>query len=117
MEKLALPINSFIEQVRNLFNKNIDFQNINQEIIEFTVRVDSDGIPNITTQFRSNLTSKVIGMNCINATNLTDLGTPVTGAPFVTFTQSSNIITVNNIKGLEADKSYQLRFLTIGESS
>lgn len=114
IERLAYPLNSFMEQVINALNRNIDFQNLNQEIIEITVTVDSSGKPLIPLQYKSNLRSRVQGMICIRAENLTTTNTPPVNTPFATFIQTTNIVTVSNIKGLTANESYKLNFLTIG---
>lgn len=114
IEKLAYPINSFFEQVRNAFNKNIDFTNINQEIIEFTVQVDVNGNPLTPLQFKSTLRTTVQGMTCIRGENLTSLGIPVVNTPFATFSPNGNIVVISNIKGLTANERYKLRFLTYG---
>lgn len=112
--RLAFPINSFHEEVRNLFNANIDFNNLNQEIITVTVSVDSDGNPLTETKYKSNLNTRVRGMTCIRSTNNTDSSNVPSATPFATFTQNTNIVTINNISGLTANEQYQLVFLTIG---
>lgn len=114
VEKLAYPINSFIEQTRNLFTKNIDFENLNQEVIEITLTVNAAGAPLVPAQYKSNLRTRVQGMICISADNLTTPGTPPLNTPFATFIQSTTIVTISNIKGLDANQLYRLRFLTIG---
>lgn len=114
IDRLAYPINSFIEQTRNLFSNNIDFQNLNQEIIEITMRVNADGNPITANQYRSTLNTRVQGMLCINVQNNTNPGIPPSQAPFATFVQNENIVTISNITGLTENDEYVLRFLTIG---
>lgn len=114
VEKLAYPLNSFMEQTRNLFLNNIDFQNLNQEIVSFTVSVDVDGNPLVPTKYRSNLNTRVRGMTCIRALNQANPGTYVDNTPFVDFIQNAQLVTINNIKGLPANQSFRLTFITYG---
>lgn len=114
VEKLAYPINSFIEQVRNALNKNLDFDNLNQEIIEFTTSVDSSGNPLTPLQYKSNLNTRIRGMTCIKVEDTNNTAIAPVNTPFATFTQSTNIVTVSNITGLTANTQYRLRFLTFG---
>jgi hypothetical protein len=72
VEKLSFALNPFLEQVVNAFNKNIDFDNLNQEVIEFTVTVDANGRPTTQTELRSSLRTKVRGYIVIRAKILTD---------------------------------------------
>jgi len=114
VRKLAYPINSFIEQTRNLFNKNIDFLNLNQEIVTLSVSVDANGLPIVDTKFKSNLRKKVQGVICIRAFNINTPTTFVVATPFISFTQDGNIVLVASVTGLQANTQYNLILLTIG---
>lgn len=115
IDKLAFPINSFFEQTRSLADKNIDFKNLNQEIIKIDVLVDAGGIPIIEAKYRSTLKTTVQGHSCINAVNIS--GTPgyVTGTPFLTFLQNGNIVTILHIAGVPANTKFQLIVISIGQ--
>lgn len=114
-DKLAFPLNSFMEQTRAAFDHAIDFSNLNQEIIVLTVTVDAAGVPVQKTQYKSNLKSNVVGTVCINSVNQTTLGNYPLATPFFSVAQSANIVTVLNIRGLTPNERYQLTLLSIGK--
>ncbi len=115
VKKLAFPINSFFEQVRNALNKNINFTNINQNITTFDVQVDANGVPLQTTIFKHDVVGKVKGITCIKADNLTTTSTVPTGAPWVTAVQDNQILRVSNVKGLQINNKFRLTMLVIGD--
>lgn len=115
IDKLAFPLNSFMEQTRTALQGNLDFTNINQQIISLTVTVDATGIPTQKTQYRSTLKSKVAGNICIAAFNVTNPTHFPTTAPFISFNINENIITILNITGLQANEKYQLSILSVGQ--
>lgn len=115
VEKLALPINSFFEQVRNALNGDIDFQNLNQKIVTLRVRVDASGNPVVLTKFKSEINGRALGIICINAVNNTNATNYPTGTPWISYTENSALITVNNITNLAQDDVYTLTLLMIGE--
>lgn len=114
-DKLAFPLNSFMEQTRAAFDHAIDFSNLNQELIVLTVTVDDAGVPVQRTQYKSNLQSNVAGTICINSVNQTTLGNYPLATPFLSVTQNANIVTVLNIRGLTPNERYQLTILSIGK--
>lgn len=114
VEKIAYPLNTFMEQVASALNGRLDFTNINQELITLDVAVDASGVPTVSTKFKTNLKTNVAGLVCINASNLTNSATYPTAQPFVTFAQNGSIVTVKHISGLQADNRYELRMLSIG---
>jgi hypothetical protein len=115
VEKLALPINSFFEQVRNALNNDIDFQNLNQKTIALKVRVDANGIPVVLTKFKSDINGRALGIICINAVNNTNPTNYPTGTPWINYTENSSLITVNNITNLVQNDVYTLTLLIIGD--
>lgn len=113
VEKLAFPLNAFFEQVRNLLTKNIDFQNLNMELVTLTVSTVS-GVPISQTNFKITLKNRMAGAVCISATNLdVPSNYPVTG-PFMSFTQNEKIVTADHISGLQDNQFYKLVFMVIG---
>lgn len=117
VDKLAFPINSFFEQTRSAFDRNIDFRNLNQEVINIDITVDAFGIPTLEAKYRSTLKTKVLGHSCINAINISGTAGFPTGQPFLTFVQNNNIVTILNVTGLPADTKYTLVVLSIGTSN
>lgn len=108
VDKIAYVINPMLDQLVTGLNKNINLENLSREITTFTVIVDADGTPTIPTQMKTNLQSRILGMNVINAQNTTSSNTYPDTAPFVSWTVNGNIITVKNITGLQAGERYSL---------
>jgi len=111
--KIATIYNPMIDQLNTGFNRNLDFTNFNQEVITFNVTVDSAGNPTSALQLSSTLKSSIKGVICMSATNTTD-NTPLTGAPFVSFTRSSGTISIDQITGLASGKKYSIAVILIG---
>lgn len=115
VEKLALPINSFFEQVRNALNKNIDFENLNQQVLTINIRVDANGKPVVLSKFKTEINGRAQGIQCIKAVNTTNPGTYPTGTPWISYNELSNLITILNVTNLQAGDVYQLTLLIIGD--
>lgn len=116
IEKIAYPLNTFMEQTRELCSGNIDFSNLNQQVIELTLSINAQGEPTIDTAYKSTLKSRVIGHSCINATNLTNsLNTP-TGQPFITFAQNGALVNIVKVTNLQVNERYKLVVISYGQS-
>jgi len=113
VDRLSFALNPFLEQVVNVLNKNIDFDNLNQEIINLETQVNSSGIPTINFEIKNPLKTRIKGIYCINAENLID-NTLLTGAPFLTFTLESGVIRITQITGLPSNKMFRLSIILIG---
>ena len=113
IEKLAFPINSHMEQVRNLFNKGIDFENLSQELITLKVQTNEKSVPNTRLTFKSSLRNKLRGVVVISAVITSSNTSYPTAQPFISFSQNLNIVTINNISGLAPETTYELLLLTI----
>jgi hypothetical protein len=113
IEKLAFPLNSHMEQVRNLFSKGIDFDNLSREVITLKVQTGSNGQPINKISFKSGLRNKIKGINII-AANITSNNTSyIQSAPFISFSQENNIVSINYIAGLAVETTYELVLETI----
>jgi len=111
MEDLADILNPFMREVTDAINGNIDFDNLQQNIVELQVTVNSSGVPNVT---RLNVgRSSIKGLDVINARNLTNSSVYPTAKPFISFspTTSSNVITLNNISGLPSGNRFALTII------
>jgi hypothetical protein len=118
IEKLAFPINSFMEQTRNALDGNIDFNNLNEEIITLDISVNASGIPIVITKYVSNIRTRVIGHNVISVVSVNNPQTVfATNQPFINYTQNANLVTINNITGLPANERFRLTVRSIGAST
>jgi len=115
IERLGFIINDFNESVFQAFNNAITFSNMNQQMINVTLKVTSTGIPQLQTQFKYLLSSgRLEGVICIKATNNDTASNIPTGTPWVTFNYSGGIGEILNVTGLEPDDEYTLKLLLIG---
>lgn len=111
VSKLANTLNPFLEQIVNVFSKNIDFDNLNQEILTISVTTNTNGTPKTTTQIKTTLKNRVKGLICIRAINETSF---VNNQPFITFTQKDDLLTISHLTGLPEGKTFILTVIAIG---
>lgn len=114
INKLASIYNPMIDQFNIIFNKQIDFQNLNQQLITLTTTVDGSGAPNDLLQVVSTLKTQVKGIVSINAINVTDNTTLTGGISFLFTNTSDKLITITQITGLPADKKFNLVVILYG---
>jgi hypothetical protein len=109
MATLASVINPFITNVANILNDGITLgDNFKAFIKSLTVTVDASGTPINPLTFQTGLgqpTKHVLVTRAVYTGT-----TPVypTGAPFISYTDQSGTITVNNITGLPANQEFTL---------
>lgn len=113
--KIAFVLNPGLEILTQALNKNITFQdNVYCQVKDVTVTVDANGIPTSTTQIKSTLNNNSQGLMCVLAINSTNPSVYPTGYPFISFTETNKLITIQHITGLQPNNSYQLRIISIG---
>lgn len=103
VEILGSNLNPFMQQVYDLMNKRIGFENTVQNLVTFTITVDATG--------------KILGNNRINVGKTADKGTVITRAinttnplifptsqPFLSYenTEIVNVIKITNITGIKS---------------
>ena len=113
ISKLGASINPFADQVMQAFDGNIDFDNLNQEVVFFDVEVDTNGVPKTQIEIKSNLKTKVRGYNIIRI-DMINHNTFPSGMPLIFFRASSDIVVIEYIKGLPANKRYRITAIAIG---
>lgn len=117
IQKLARALNPFLEQISQAMTKNIDYDNLNRELLTYTVTVGSDGKPTDSKELKHNLKTKPKGFNCISARNLSGNSLIPSGTPFVMFEfkgSDYSVITVNAVCGLPANTKFELILEVIG---
>lgn len=106
-ERIGVTYNYFAEQVTNVLNGGIDFENMNRSTISVQLAVDSTGNPSQVSKFTAAV--GVQGINIIRAENLTSRTNYVVSAPFMSYTSSGDgVYTIDNIKGLVTNDNYRL---------
>lgn len=112
VSKLASILNPTLEQLERILTKNINTDNLAQSLVDISVTVDSSGVPVGTTTFKNDLQSKLRGIISVRAQS-SNPNLSATGTPLITFSENANLITINNITGLQANTKYTLTLLTI----
>ena len=110
-EKLSYILTPFMQEVVDMSNKNIDFENLNQNFLSIAIEVDTNGKP---AQVNKINVGKVnpLGIQVIKATNITNAANLSNQAPFVYFTPNgTNLVTIDKIVGLIPFNKYQLNII------
>jgi hypothetical protein len=79
----------------------------------FSVKVDSSGNPTSNITISKDVTDTILGLIVVKAVNTTSSTTYPTGGVFISYTETSNSIIVNNITGLQTGQQYNVTILTI----
>ena len=109
---LAPILNSFMEQVVNIFDGNVDFENLDQNILQVDVTT-VNGIPTQQTKAKFDVNSRVVGTICIRSQDLSNTGQVPVSTPHLTYTTTNDLLNVNHISGLQDNVPYRLTFLLI----
>jgi len=112
VESLGYSINSAIESINEAFEKNVTLrENIACTVKDIEVVVkDSTGLLSSKASFKTDVSGSVIGINVINATNLSDNSLPTSGI-FITYTQTGNSVDISRVIGLPIGKKFSLRIV------
>lgn len=115
IEQLGVSINNGFDTVYNALNGKLNFtDNILSTIAEFKVTVNSDGTPQQTTQFKLDKNqSNLIGLLVLTISGVDDPNLRATSGLAISYTPNSGIVTINNIKGLETGKAYNIKVLAL----
>jgi hypothetical protein len=113
VSKLAYPINSFMEQVRNAFNKNIDFNNLNQSLVTTTFTTNELGQPLSQVKFQSGISGNINGLIVVSLKITSNNQQQVVSAPFINFSQNEGSIVINSIAGLASSAKYSMTVMIV----
>lgn len=115
IDQLSVSVNNGFDTLFNAINGKLNFyDNIASTIVEFKVAVGSGGFPLQKTQFKlSNNQTNVEGILVLRVTGSSDTSLLPTSGVGVSYTASSGIVTIDNIQGLQENKTYLLKLLVI----
>ena len=120
VDRISYSINEFMDQTIFILDGKVDFRNLNQQVIDITVRTsatnETDGSLINPPSIKTTITGKVIGAYVINATNLDDSKIIPKAQPFVQFTIGANRVDILKISGLQNNSQYTLKLLLIGQN-
>jgi len=109
-------LNNGIEVLYNALNKEITLRdNIKCTVRDITVVVDANGTPRQNSTFLLDTSGRVEGCIVISALNVTNSSVYPTGGIFLSFTQNTTSVIINNITGLQPNQSYSLRIVAFNQ--
>jgi hypothetical protein len=111
---LAQNLNNQIQLLYNSLNNSLTFTNNMESTIKtFSVTVDATGAPISNTAIAKDVTDTILGLIIVKAVNSTSSTTYPMGGVFISYTETSTSIIVNNVTGLQANQAYNLTIVTI----
>lgn len=115
VSEIALVVNTFMEDVVNIINGNVGFDNLSREIISFPVQTDNLGNVKQAVDIKTRLSFAPRGCNVCNImmTDNPQQVPNITNTPFVCFTPlTNNSIRITKILNLQKNTKYTI-FLEI----
>lgn len=117
IDKLGFVLNNDIQGIYDALNGKLSLgDNILCTIKDVPIVVDENGIPKNSAQFqidKSNM--KVIGCEVMKAVNITDSNVFPLGAPFISFTPGTQMVTIDHVTGLQPNQNYVLTVKAWGQ--
>jgi hypothetical protein len=115
VEKLALLLNSSFDAIFNSLNNRITLNdNLAATVKDVTLRVDSNGTPNGSVGFKLDRNFTVLEVRVGRVDNNTNSALYPPAAVFVSWTQTNDFITIDNVRGLSTGNTYTLRLIAQG---
>lgn len=110
--QLGTILNSFMQEVVELSDGRIDFENKVETIRTFDITVGENGVP--TQSFKLNVDKgNIRGIQVIRAINLTNTTSYPTSSPFITWNPiGGTLVEVKHITGLLPNNKYKLTIIT-----
>lgn len=106
--QLAEILNPFMQQVVELADGRVSYDNLDQNLINVEFTVDSNGVPQLNNKMKTGK-SGARGFNVVAAYNLTNVNVYPTSQPFIIFTPlGGDIVQINKITGLPANNKFRL---------
>lgn len=110
LDKLFYTLNLFMSSVYSALNSGLTINDNSLGLIKtMTVKGASP-----TTSFRWDYLTQPVGLIVARAYQTDGTASPITNAVYADWTYSQNIITVNNITGLNSAHTYSITFLVFG---
>ena len=109
--QLAEIINPFMQQVVEITDNRMDFENRVENFLTIEMTVDSAGVPVLNNKIKTGKSS-VKGFSVVSAFNLTNSNSFATEQPFISFTrEAAGFVKVNKISGLPANQKFRLSMI------
>ena len=108
IDKLSRTVNDSFDALYAALNGKLSLSdNVQGTFVSFSVTVDGSGVPKTQTLVPLTSANRVVGVTVIKADN-TSNSANLTGAPFITYRQSSQTIEILHVTGLVANNNYSL---------
>lgn len=115
IEQIGISVNNGFDTIFNALNGKLSFvDNILSTVVEFRVTVNDEGNPQQTTQFKLDKNqTNLIGLIVLNISGVDNPTLRALSGLAISYTPNNGIVTINNIKGLEAGKPYNIKVLAL----
>lgn len=114
IRQLSVSINYGFEPLYELLNGKLTFaDNTSSMISTISVTVDEKGKPKAKASIRKTSPDKFQGITVIRAVNLSNTGIYPNNTPFISYTETTDSITIDNVTGLPPDNIFQLTLFCI----
>jgi hypothetical protein len=114
ISKIGFVYNSFADQVYQVLNGNVDYDNLKRQIVTLDITVDANGALVNAPSIKYNLNSKLKGITVLNAVNLVNSNTYPSSHPFISWDLNGSLINIKNISGLQNNSQYRLTLELVG---
>lgn len=112
--QLAVSINYGFDALYEVLNGKLTFTDNTASLIkEFDVEVDATGKPKAQTIIRKTTSDRFQGFVVIRSSNLTNSSVYPTSGIFLSYTETTESIIINNVTGLPADNIFRLNVFGI----
>lgn len=116
VDQLGVSLNIGLENLYSAVNKNLTLKdNIKCTVRDLSITVDTNGNPTSSTQFSLDISGQIVGTQVIYAINTTNSAVYPTGGIFISFTQTTTGVLINNITGLPANQAFTIRVVAYGQ--
>lgn len=117
IDQLGTTYNPNIEALYDALNKKLNFaDNFASTVTSFNVTVNSNGTPSRQTQIKldaSQVNTGINGIIVLNAVGSSDPSLLPTSGVYIASTKSEGSLIIQNIKGVQADKPYNVSIIVI----
>lgn len=116
IDGLSFVFNNDLQSLFDIFNGKISLgDNLLCTIKDVPIVVDENGIPNNSAQFQIDKPNmRILGCTVLNARNTTNSNTYPLGAPFLSFTAGTQLVTIDHVTGLQPHQNYTLTVIAWG---
>lgn len=106
--KLSESLTPFMDSVYRVLDGGIDYDNLNQQLVDIVVLIDSTGKvinpPKVKVTLRGRVRSGIV----VNSYNMKNPNVYPVSAPFINFVHSDDIVSILNVGGLQPNSQYRL---------